>query len=144
MQGLKTALDIINDEFLPGNNSLVKRIVEGSPDDFLTDKKNFYPAINIDYGDITFSDQTITVAMEMVIVDLYDEDLANEMEVFRRCGFIAARVTSLFQHASDEEPIHINDDPVGNRVVPEDDGPANLTGVLTTFNLIIPNPAHTC
>ena len=140
MQGLKRATQAIRRHLTETGLVQEASIMVSRPDDFLQDKKNFYPAIHIDYIGGTGSDQILTVNFTILVVDIVDEELRNEEDVFNSTLSISARIIAELQKAEPSELYHLNEDATLDRLYEK--GEQNYAGWALQFPLIIQNTSH--
>lgn len=138
MQGLKAATNKIRQELI--DTGLVNNVEISRPDDFLKDKKNFYPAVHIDYSGASASDAIVTVNMSVLIVDVVDEQLNNEETVMNTTLAIAARIQAVLQRSEASNNFNLDEDASLTRLYEQ--GAQNYAGWAMTFPLKIVNESH--
>lgn len=138
MRGLKAATDKIREEAL--DTGLVNNVMISRPDDFLQDKKNFYPAVHIDYDGASTNDTIVTVNMSILIVDIVDETLNNEEDVLNTTLAIAARIQAVLQRSEPSTMFNLDADASLTRMYEQ--GTQNYSGWGMTFPLKIMNQSH--
>lgn len=138
MQGLKAATDKIRQELI--DTGLVNNVEISRPDDFLQEKKNFFPAVHVDYEGASTSDAIVTLNMQCVIVDIVDEDLQNEEDVLNATLAIAGRIQAVLQRSEPSTNFNLDVDATLTRVYEQ--GSQNYAGWVMTFPLKIVNESH--
>lgn len=138
MQGLNAAIAKIRQELI--DTGLVNTIMVSRPDDFLQDKKNFYPAVHVDYSGAQANDTIVTVNMELSIVDIVDEDVANEEHVFNTTLAIAARIQAVLQRSEPSNNFNLDVDSTLTRLYEQ--GTQNYAGWGMSFPLKVINQSH--
>ena len=150
MIGLKWLIDDLTNDLDPNSGSLVKRVVEGSPDDFLRDKINFYPAVNIDYATGSITSQVVNLTLEIEAVEkVTREETADfdngkaEGEAFRTALFIIGRAVAFLTDVADpQRPYQIVGEAVIEKGYPEDEGADDVVAVRASIPISIQNVAH--
>ena len=139
MRGLQDAFRKLEDDLI--GTGLVNNVELSRPDDFLKKKKNFYPAVHIDYETGSLTDFTATVNMEVIIVDQVDEEIdGHENKVLSSTLTIASRLVAILQKADPQELFHLNEDATFTRVYEQ--GAQNYAGHVLSFPLVIQNESH--
>ena len=140
MRGLNNATDKIRRELVATGLINEASVLIARPDDFVRDKREFYPAALVDYESASIDDRVVTLSMELVIFDVVDEDLQNEEDVLAVTLAVIARVVAVLQKSDPSELFHLNEDATLERVY--EDSSHNLSGWKATFNLDIVNQSH--
>lgn len=138
MQGVKAATNKIREELI--ETRLVNTVMVSRPDDFLQDKKNFFPAVHVDYSGGNASDAIVTLNMDIMIVDIVDEDLQNEETVLNTTLTIAGRIQAVLQASEADSEYNLDVDGTLTRLYEK--GTQNYAGWLLQFPLKIVNTAH--
>lgn len=138
MRGLLETVQVIKDELV--NTGLVNNVEVSRPDDFLQNKRNFFPAAHIDYGRATTSDSIITVDVILTLVDVVDEELDNEETVLSNMLDVAGRVQAVLGES--QARINHNLDVPSSLTRLYEQGEQNYAGWVMEFPLKMVNRSH--
>ena len=118
----------------------INNIHRGQVDDFLRQKKNFYPAARVDYGASVISNEVITQDVTVALLDQVDDGFGNEDDIINNMMAVAARLVAQLQEASHSAEYEISDEVVADYIYEYDD--ANLAGWGLTISITTPNTSH--
>lgn len=125
---------------LLSSSPFINSIHVGQADDFVRQKKNFYPAARVDYGDATLSNEIIQMTMHVIILGQVDEEFDNENDVLNNCLTAGARLVAELQEASHDADFELNEDVQSEYLWEQEE--ANLAGFGLTINLTMRNTSH--
>ena len=137
MRGLYQAREKIQRVLTDAGITMATR---GQADDFLQQKKNFFPAARVDWGTSRVSNETVTIDMNIVILDTIEDDLGNEENVLNTTLAIAARLVAVLQEAEADAQFSLDTNPNLNYLFEE--GEQNLAGWAMILPLTIVNQSH--
>ena len=140
MQGLKNATDKIRRELIATGLVENASILINRPDEFVRDKREFYPAALIDYDSAAVNDRIVSLTMKITVLDIVDDDLENEEDVYAVTLAIISRIVSVLQKSDPSELFHLQEDATLERVY--EDSAQNLEGWTATMEIDIVNQAH--
>ena len=140
MRGLNNATDKIKRELVATGLIKESSVLIARPDDFVQDKRNFYPAALVDYSSASVDDRVVTLTMVLDLFDVVDEDLQNEEDVLAVTLAVISRIVSVLQKSDPAELFHLQDDADLERIY--EDSTQNLSGWRATFQLDIINSSH--
>ena len=118
----------------------VNMAVGGQIDDFLREKKNFFPAARVDWGSATISNETVTIDMAVTIVDTVEDDLGNEENVLNTTLAITARLVAVLQEATPDHLFSLDANPTAEYIFEQ--GDQNFAGWAMVLPLTIHNSSH--
>ena len=127
-------------EGLLNDNPLVNNVHRGAFDDFLQQKKNFYPAARVDFGDTDITNEVLNMSVAVTIVGQVDEGFDNENDVINTNVTIAARLIAQLQEAEHDAAFEVIDSAAAEYIFEQ--GESNYAGFGPTIQLITPNTAH--
>lgn len=122
------------------NDAGVNMVVGGQEDDFLQQKKNFFPAARVDWGNATISNETVNISMSIVIVDTVEDDFGNEENVLNTTLALASRLVAVLQEATADAGFSLDEDVNADYLFEE--GTQNYAGWGLTLPLTMPNQSH--
>ena len=140
MRGLRNLTRKIQEELVDTELIQEASILIARPDDFVRDKKNFYPAVLVDYDSANVNDRVAVVSMEISILDVVDEDLQNEEDVIAVSLAIISRIVAVLQKSDPTELFHLDEDATLTRIY--EDSSQNLAGWQARFSVNIVNQSH--
>ena len=127
-------------ENLLNADPLINSVFRGQDDDFLRQKKNFYPSARVDYGPASITNEAITVTMLVQIVGQVDDAFENEDNVLNDAMTSAARLVAQLQEA-DHDAEFEQVEPVTSDYIWEAND-SNVAGFGLTIPLTMANTSH--
>lgn len=119
----------------------VNMVSAGQADDFLQQKKNFYPAALVTWGPATITNEAVQINMSIMIVDTVEEDFGNEEDVTNTTLAISARLTAVLQEATADQEFSLDESVSGDYLFEKGES-SNFAGWGLTLPLIMHNTAH--
>lgn len=119
----------------------INMATRGQADDFLQQKKNFYPAARVDWGTSTITNESVTINMNIVVVDTVEEDFGNEEDVLNTTLAISARLVAVLQEATADAEFSLDDSVTADYLFEQGES-SNYAGWGLVLPLKIHNRAH--
>lgn len=138
MRGLLQATSVIREEAI--ETGLINNVEVSRPDDFLNKKRNFFPAMHIDYAGGTTTDSINTVEFSIALVDIVDEDLQNEENILSNMLDVAGRIQAVLGQSEARTDFNLDEPATITRLYEQ--GEQNYAGWVMEFPLKIANKSH--